>query len=72
MRDAAATEVGQFMEVSESAAEPPGIEVERSFDEGLLWAVVTVATTTATAIQATKIVEAAAITLAEFIVAAQS
>jgi hypothetical protein len=69
MRDAAATEVGQFMEVSESAAEPPCIEVERSFDEGQLWAVVT---TTATAILTTKIVEAAAIMLAEFIVVAQS
>jgi hypothetical protein len=64
---AAATEVAQFIEVSQSAGEPPCIEVERSFDGGQLQAV---ATTAATAILTTKIVEAAAIMLAEFIVAA--
>jgi hypothetical protein len=33
---AAATEVAQFIEVSQSAGEPPCIEVERSFDGGQL------------------------------------
>ena len=72
---AAATEVGQFTEAPECTEapqfteEPLSIAAERWFGEGQLWVLGTLA---ATAILTTRFAEAAAITVAEFIVAAPS
>jgi hypothetical protein len=70
---AAATEAGQFTEAlqfteaPQFTKEPLSIAAERWFDEGLLCVAGTLA---ATAILTTRFAEAAAITVAEFIVAA--
>ncbi|HEY2534228.1 MAG TPA: hypothetical protein VGJ20_40975 [Xanthobacteraceae bacterium] len=61
--------MGQLIEALRSIEELPYIEVERSFDVEQLSALPTI---TATAIPTMKIVEGAAIMLAEVIVAAPS
>ena len=66
---AAATEAGQFTEAPQCTEEPLSIAAERWFDEGRLWVA---GTLVATAILTTRFAEAAAITVAEFIVAPPS